>query len=271
MAVDGCRRTLDVLERTLAGRATERDRQHVPGCAGCARAVASLPAFERRLGEIARSIAAEPLPVDVLDGPAPVAAAGVVGGRASGAMRLAVAGLGLVAFVLLAVPILQPGQGPGVAPVASPTPAPRLRSEAAIVASLTELGLRCSPTVFDPVASPPTTGSLCTPEAPKSGITLFAAVELDTTGVPRIVSAKAKREVGVDAAARADVETTLAAVAGVGIADPADAASATEWVRAQMPVGDEFVNASTTLGGLDLQLQFSTSLGYLLLVDAPRP
>ncbi|HEX6868303.1 MAG TPA: hypothetical protein VF119_05830 [Candidatus Limnocylindrales bacterium] len=265
MSVDRCRQTSSIVERALDGASTERDREHARGCAACAAALRRLPAFERELGATARSLAIEPLPVALLASGAESAPQRDRAGRSTRA-------IGSVAFaaVLLVVAVIGVGW---FARFEGGIGAPRalIRPEASIVADLAELGISCRPSIIDAKASPQRRGSVCSPAVARAGIEFLAVVERDAAGDPIAVIAKSTVEPVAGEAGRSRVADLIVEIAGTAFPDAADAAAAEAWVRSVLPVGDEVVHETTSIGGLDLTFEVTGSGHPFLQVAVPKP
>jgi hypothetical protein len=264
MAADRCRRTSGIVERTLAGRATDADRVHAAGCAACSRALTRAPSFDRMLGGALASLAAEPMPSRLLEAPSPAGTVVRPRGGAWQAARLLAVGFAAVLVVLVGAVLLRlPVTGPA-APV-SP-----IRSEAAMVAAMADLGFSCRSTVLGPEASPPLKGQLCTPAVGRSGIELAAAIERDPTGAVHGILGKGRSAAGTGAAGRTRVEDAIAGIVHAAFPSATDADPAEAWVRSVFPTGDKPVlETRATVGGLELRFEWSPTTGYLVHVDVP--
>lgn len=266
MATDRCRRTSGIVERTLAGRATDADRVHAAGCAGCTGALGRAPSFERMLGGALASLAAEPMPPRLLEAPLPAGTAVRAQGGAWQATRLLAVGAAAVLVILVGAVLLRP---PATGPAA---PASPIRSEAAMVAGMADLGFSCRFAVLGPAASPPLKGQLCTPAVVRSGIELAAAIERDPTGAVHGVLGKGRSGAVAGDAGRTRVEDAIAGILRVAFPSATDADAAEAWVRSAFPTGDQTVpETRTTVAGLELRFAWSPKEGYVLHVDVPSP
>jgi len=264
MGVERCRHTLSIVERALDGASTERDREHARGCAACTGALGGLPAFERELGAAARSFATEPLPVALLTSGAEAAPMRDRTGRSGRA-------IGLVAFaaVILVVAVIGVGW---FARFEGGVGAPRalIRPEASIVADLAELGISCRSSIIDTKASPQRRGSLCSPAVARAGVEFLAVVERDAAGDPIAVISKATVEPVAGEAGRTRVADLIVDIAGMAFPDEADSVAAEAWVRSVLPVGDEVVKETTSIGGLDLTFEVVAAGHPFLQVAVPK-
>ena len=266
MAVERCRQTLGVVERTLDGVATERDREHARGCAACTRALGRSSAFERELVGAVRSLAVETMPARLLQASTLRESTASPATGIRSAVRFIAIGAAAVLVVVGGSLLVRPDGGPGASPPASPPAV--IRSEEAMVAAMADLGFSCRVSIVGPDASPPIEGPLCEPTVPRSGVLIFGAMERDPSGAIDRVSAKGKAEGVAGLAGRTRVEETLAEIAGIAFPSATDADAAEAWVRSVTPVAAEFVREETTIGGLALRFEGTATDGYRLYVEA---
>jgi hypothetical protein len=264
MAADRCRQTLSILERTLDGGTSSRDADHVRGCAACTRAVGRLPAFDTDLRAAARGLALEPMPPALLG---PSAAGALPGptwtGRSTRAIGLvAMVVVIAVAAVLGARQLARFEGGPGGA-------RPLIVSESSLVSAFADLGLSCRASIIDAKASPQRRGHLCMPTVPRSGIDVLGVIERGPAGDPIALIAKSTVDPVAGDAGRARVGDLIVKLAGTAFPDAADRAAAEAWVRSVLPAGDELVDQTTTIGGLDLTFQVIGPGHYFLQEDVP--
>jgi hypothetical protein len=265
MAGDRCRRTAGIVERTLDRRATDADRVHVAGCAACTRALTRAPSFDRTLGGTLTSLATESMPPRLLEAPSPAGTVVRSGGAWQAARLLAVGAAAVLIILVGAVLLRPPASGPAA-------PASPMRSEAAMVAAMADLGFSCRATVLGPAASPPLKGQLCTPAVARSGIELAAAIEWDPTGAVHGVLGKGRSSAGAGAAGATRVEDTIAGIVRVPFPTATDADAAEGWVRSLFPKSNrEVPETRTTIGGLELRFAWSPTTGHLVHVDVPAP
>jgi hypothetical protein len=258
---DRCRQTVSIAERALDGRLSSSDLEHTRVCAACARALERIPSFERAFVGSVRSLAIEPMPRRLLDTAPPAGVGGRVGRGATLAYRVATLSAAALLVVAVGVTVLpRPSSAPGA------SPAPVVRTEAEIVASIVELGFRCESAVLGPQASPPVLGSLCVPSVPRPRVLLALAVERDATGQPRGIIAKGNQEPDAGAGDRERLREVIIAAAGLIYADPQSAAAAEAWLRVAMPAGVDLVDTATIIDGVPLRLEGTVTRGLVLHV-----
>ena len=217
--------------------------------------------FEVELDRAARSLAAEPLPRDLLDAPSPASARDLTAAIGSGLVAVA-------AVVVLAVWL-----GGWLAPSGGGEPA--LRPAAEIELELRASGFRCA-TGISPSPAPRATAVpdarpqvVCVAPASLEPVVGALILGLDGSGAIAEVHAKVGLLEPVTPAGEASREALLGRFIGVALASPSDAAAARDWLIEQLPIepGDR---VTTTIRELEVVAERDTTGGgYQLQVGAP--
>ena len=271
-----CRRTPSLIDRVVAGRATQDDREHAASCPRCGPVLVRAARFDAELRRSARSLVAEELPRGILDQP-DFGRDGrdVFSRRAAPGLAATLAAVAiLLAGTIIA---LAPGRGPGATPSPATTPIPtevpfaqHFRSTELIASKLATLGYRCNdgaplPSVGPEADAVASESRVCL--APDSlGPFLLAAIVGEARN-GNVVELTIKGDVVGDTIDnRGLLAMNVAKVLSVSLVDETVGSAGGLWVKTHLPELEVGGAIGVTLDGVSFHAERAPNGSYRLVI-----